>query len=334
MRAGTDMTDDVEFESRPQAMHDRVSLHDQQGERVPDSRRGTSRSSGTAYRVKSTQNMRVTGLRRETRDNDLNPDVVAAVCHIVLLAARERLIGPLTLEPVRSSLGSDSVKIFKRLLHAGQIDECVEAVDRAGRCLEDRLGFLEAVAVALGDDWCDDQRSFIDVTIAIGRLQIILRRLVEAHRTRWVPVDAGMVIFAVPPGEAHQFGQTLLEEVFRARGWATRLITPSTTSELIAAIASNRADIVCLSWSTDRLSSVVAETLDAVDAMDPAIRPAVIAGGTATQRASGWMTRLGVDFVCDSAYRALETACHLIEIRDKSGIAYGPAKTVCKGHVG
>ncbi|MBL6430947.1 MAG: hypothetical protein HPM95_05970 [Alphaproteobacteria bacterium] len=41
---------------------------------------------------------------------------------------------------------------------------------------QERLEILETVARAIGDDWNDDATSFLDVTIAMGRLQCVMRQ--------------------------------------------------------------------------------------------------------------------------------------------------------------
>lgn len=260
----------------------------------------------------------------EKDNDDFSSRLLDTLSDTVFLEARRRLVGSGMGGSVTNGSTIDKLAEFKDLLYGGNLEICIRMASRAGRSLEEQLGFLEKAARSLGDDWNNDSRSFIDVTIAMGRLQMALRRIVLAHRARWKPVDSGTVLFTVPSGEAHHFGQILLEEVFRARGWATRLATPSSAGELVAELHDHRVDIACFSWSTDRLSPVVATAMGAIEAMNPVRRPAIIAGGAAAQRASGWIARLGVDFVCDSAYRALETARNLIEIRNSTGALPDP----------
>jgi len=90
-----------------------------------------------------------------------------------------------------------------------------QALMRNPAAMPVKLAFLEAVARALGDDWCDDSRSFLDITIAMGRLQVVLRKLMLANAAQWAPLSRGSALITVPPGEEPQFGQCIVEDASR-----------------------------------------------------------------------------------------------------------------------
>lgn len=178
-----------------------------------------------------------------------------------------------------------------------------------------KLLLFERVARSLGDDWCDDTRSFWAVTMAMGRLQVLLRKTLAAAPR---PTDAnqtGHALLTFPAGEDHHFGHCVLDEMFRSRGWVTRMLQQDTPSDLAGHLAHHTYDLVCLSWSTGALDHMAEAALSAIDAMPAAERPAVIAGGVASTGNRRWMVRLGVDHVCDTAYGAIGTAESLLADR-------------------
>lgn len=182
-----------------------------------------------------------------------------------------------------------------------------------------KLAFLESVARSLGDDWSRDSRSFLDVTIAMGRLQLVLRQLVHANAERRPDNMLGSALFTVPPTEAHHFAQCLTEELFRAEGWSTDLFWPADRNAVIDRIADRGHDIVCLSWSTAALAETASATIEAIDSIPIERRPAIVAGGRASHEHQGWLVRLGVDCVCESTYGALTAARQLLEFRASAG---------------
>lgn len=182
-----------------------------------------------------------------------------------------------------------------------------------------KLAFLEAVARSLGDDWSRDSRSFLDVTIAMGRLQVVLRQLVHAEGESAGAAQLGNALITVPPAEAHHFAQCMIEELFRAEGWSTDLFWPASARAIVDRIVERGHDIVCLSWSTGALAETARAVLSAIESMPYAIRPAVIAGGRASHENEGWLVRLGVDCVCESTYGALAAARQLLDTRTSTG---------------
>ena len=111
-----------------------------------------------------------------------------------------------------------------------------------GHLLEDReSGFVEAIhrmvsrglsiesiyldllvpsAVRMGQRWVDDCSDFVAVTVAVGRLQALLRQfsadfLAEASR----PPAGRRILLAQPEDETHMFGLSVVAEFFRREGW-------------------------------------------------------------------------------------------------------------------
>lgn len=82
------------------------------------------------------------------------------------------------------------------------------------------LGYVAGAARRLGEMWDNDEVSFIDVTLACGKLYRIIRGLrhviapgILNDRDEWP------AMFALVPGETHTLGIEIATDVFRREGW-------------------------------------------------------------------------------------------------------------------
>lgn len=82
------------------------------------------------------------------------------------------------------------------------------------------LGYVAGAARRLGEMWDKDEISFIDVTLACGKLYRIIRGLrhviapgIVAERDDWP------AMFALVPGETHTLGIEIATDIFRREGW-------------------------------------------------------------------------------------------------------------------
>lgn len=82
------------------------------------------------------------------------------------------------------------------------------------------LGYVAGAARHLGEMWDRDEISFIDVTLACGKLYRVIRGLrhviapgILADRDEWP------AMFALVPGETHTLGIEIATDIFRREGW-------------------------------------------------------------------------------------------------------------------
>ena len=82
------------------------------------------------------------------------------------------------------------------------------------------LGYVAGAARRLGEMWDNDEISFIDVTLACGKLYRIIRGLrhvlapgILGDRDEWP------AMFALVPGETHTLGIEIATDIFRREGW-------------------------------------------------------------------------------------------------------------------
>ncbi|MCK0094795.1 cobalamin B12-binding domain-containing protein [Yoonia sp. F2084L] len=82
------------------------------------------------------------------------------------------------------------------------------------------LGYIAGAARRLGEMWDNDEISFIDVTLACGKLYRIIRGLRHVIAPGILDNrDECPAMFALVPGETHTLGIEIATDVFRREGW-------------------------------------------------------------------------------------------------------------------
>jgi MerR family transcriptional regulator, light-induced transcriptional regulator len=127
------------------------------------------------------------------------------------------------------------------------------------------LELMAPAARALGEMWDDDRADFVEVTLALSRLQ----RMVQANAGEPLGAQEAdvlapsrySVLLAPTPGETHTFGLTLLGEYFRQGGWDT-VVDPGLTRESLVGLVKQKAfDVVGLTLAHQRLIPVLTNTI-------------------------------------------------------------------------
>jgi methanogenic corrinoid protein MtbC1 len=124
---------------------------------------------------------------------------------------------------------------------------------------------LAPAARLLADLWDQDEISFTEVTIGLGRLQHVVRDLESgtAYNGDNDPA-ARSCLFSPRPGEQQTFGFYMIEELFRWSGWRTWIETAATDAEMVADVRCQWFDMFCLSVSRSANIQDVAATIEAV----------------------------------------------------------------------
>ncbi|MBK9685706.1 MAG: cobalamin-dependent protein [Betaproteobacteria bacterium] len=129
-----------------------------------------------------------------------------------------------TLLPVAPKPTEADVRAFVADIVGDREDAVAALLDRLRqRGLPVEMLYLDLLAPAarlLGEMWSDDECDFATVTVALGRLQCLLRELSPAFGTEVAhPPNGRRALFAQPRDEQHSFGLSMVAEFFRRDGW-------------------------------------------------------------------------------------------------------------------
>jgi len=141
------------------------------------------------------------------------------------------------------------------------------------------LDLFTRSAKYLGELWVDDICDFSDVTLALSRMQQLLRSLsadfmCEASK----PASDRRAILMAAPGDNHDFGIEMVREFFRRDGWH---VAPAATSydALLRQVRKDRCAVVGISVTNDSSADGLATVIRAVrkNAIDRGLK--VMVGG-------------------------------------------------------
>jgi hypothetical protein len=115
-------------------------------------------------------------------------------------------------------------------------------------------GYVAGAARKLGQMWDDDRISFIDVTLACGKLYGIIRglrhvlapQITQGRETR-------PALFALVPGETHTLGIEIATDHFRRDGWDVDMLMGLDHDALITEADLRHYEAIVLVANSDRM---------------------------------------------------------------------------------
>ena len=178
--------------------------------------------------------------------------------------------------------------------------------------------FIELLAPAarhLGEMWDDDTADFVTVTMALWRLQEVVRELSARVPVRGSGGEPHVraALFSVMPGDDHSFGTVIVEDVFRRAGWATDLMTATSTSSLLAMVARNSYDLVGLTVSGTVCAADAPSLINAIRSVSRNPLVGIMVGGNLFNVAPQLAIEIGADATAPDALQALAAADTLVE---------------------
>ena len=120
------------------------------------------------------------------------------------------------------------------------------------------LDLLAPSAHRLGEMWNNDECDFVEVTVALGRMQRLLRDLSQvflAESGHTEPV--GNILLTCVPGEQHTLGIIMVGEFLLRDGWRVLVGAPWTDSDLLSLVAREWYDVIGFSVGTESRLSVL-----------------------------------------------------------------------------
>lgn len=207
--------------------------------------------------------------RRPTAQSSRTPPGAADEMHSLLArAVRDEVVPRLLLAqraarpesccvpPAEPGTAPEDVVALVAVAMTGDAETTVAFVDsiRARGAPLERL-YLDLLAPAarrIGQLWVEDLCSFADVTVALARLQRVVRELSPAFQVDARAMDPRRRAALLPmPGEQHTFGLIMVAEFFQRAGWDVWSEPIGTEAELTSLVSGEWFAVVGLSVGCD-----------------------------------------------------------------------------------
>lgn len=212
------------------------------------------------------------------------------------------------------------IALLSLRLEAASLLDQVEALMAEGSSVESIcLDLLAPAARMLGEMWDRDECDFIDVTMGLWRLQEVMREIVArspAQRSR--PDVPRSALFAPMPGNHHNFGALMLEEVFARAGWQCESLARPCRRELLDRLAQRPFDVVGLTLKRACPSAALANLIRAIRNASANPKIVVLVGGRMVNENPGLVQEVGADGAGVDALAALDLAESLVKVAPHS----------------
>jgi MerR family transcriptional regulator, light-induced transcriptional regulator len=214
----------------------------------------------------------------------------------------------------------EEIMEFVRLLIHEDVSFASDIVEK--KCLEgDKLEniFLKLFSPAarlLGELWEQDICDFTDVTIALSRLQQLLRELSAAFEINATTAQNGRAALLVAaPGDQHTFGVFIVQEFFRRAGWHVTGGAVASEEELFSLAEQYRYDLVGVSASNDVAVDAFASIIRTLRRVVQSPGPLVMVGGRFFLQHPECVSGVGADTSAQDGRRAFLEVSSLLGTR-------------------
>ena len=200
-------------------------------------------------------------------------------------------------------------------LEAASLLEEVDAFITKGASVETIcLDLLAPAARRLGEMWEANECDFLDVTMGLWRLQEVMREVAA----RSPAVMGGVTLpysalFSPMPGDNHNFGTLMIEEVFARGGWRSEALVKPERRELLDRLARQPFDLIGLTLARDCPSTAIGNLIKAMRNVSANPHIIVLVGGRMINENPGVAIEVGADGTGADALAALELANSLIK---------------------
>ena len=185
------------------------------------------------------------------------------------------------------------------------------------------VDLLAPTARLLGAFWEDDRCDFVDVTMGLWRLQEVVHEISGRLPTdRLHSAGARRALFATMPGDQHNFGTVVIDEMFRRDGWLTDRISDAETPGLLKRVADDWFDMIGLTISCDCHIANLPSTIAALRNVSRNSQVCVMVGGRVFSANPELAVQVGADGTARDAKLALKTAVKLVREREWEAAAY------------
>ena len=228
-----------------------------------------------------------------------------------LLLAHRGIVPAPSQAPEAVSFDNATPERFARIVLTRQEDVAlgfIHSLLESGLPLESiYLDLLAPTARWLGQQWTDDVISFTDVTIALTRLQRLMRTLSTLSQAQSVGEEekAPLILLAAMPNDQHMFGVLMLEEFCRRDGLNVECLPACSRTDFLEAVKRRAPSVIGLSVSVDErlddLRKLIRDIRGAVN--DPDL--VVMVGGRCFNEHPEYVSAVGADLTAVDGREAI-----------------------------
>ncbi|MHA6720399.1 cobalamin B12-binding domain-containing protein [Sphingomonas sp. RS6] len=182
------------------------------------------------------------------------------------------------------------------------------------------IDLLAPAARMLGKYWEEDRCDFIDVTMGLWRLQEIVHEIAVPASPRRHGGHSRSALFASMPGDQHNFGTVVVEEVFRRHGWETARLNNVEAPDLLKRVAEDWFDLVGLTISCDCHIGQLPSLILGMRSVARNSSLCVMVGGGVLVANPDLAVQLGADGTACDAKVALQIADTLVHERSRGAV--------------
>lgn len=175
------------------------------------------------------------------------------------------------------------------------------------------LELLAPTARHFGNLWESDVTDFANVTIAVSRLQRIMRRLGESFFNEGNRGGGESILLTIIPGEQHSFGLSMVAEFFRRAGWNPCMGPFSSRQELTSLVHNQWFDVIGFSVSSNRRLDELKKDIHDIRHDSRNRNVGIMLGGPMVIAQPALVASVGADMISLDAVTAPQQARILIE---------------------
>lgn len=192
-------------------------------------------------------------------------------------------------------------------------------MSRRGMSFEQiQIGLLATAARRLGTLWESDSVSFVDVTVAMGTLQRLMRFVALDYDILLAPPDRARSILLFPEPDAyHTFGAAMAARFFTRAGWAVDYVPDGDPATLRSIVSRRKIDVIGVSLTRRESVKAAGELVRMLKAASRNRDVVAIAGGNAITENPLLFPEVGADAAFVALPLAPDQAARLSDRRGR-----------------
>jgi methanogenic corrinoid protein MtbC1 len=153
--------------------------------------------------------------------------------------------------------------------------------------------------------------------MGLWRLQEVVHEITaRCPADHILSIGGHRALFASMPGDQHNFGTVVIDELFRRDGWLTERMSGAETADLVRRVGADWFDLVGLTVSCDCHIATLPSVITALRSVSRNPRVCIMVGGRLFSADPGLAVRVGADGTASDARRALKVAADLVRVRE------------------